>query len=128
MIILERLLTRSDDELREFLVLIYENKNKNARWEAFKDTPLRKALEVEYPVGKREFFYPRGLEALGREFVSKRGELIRFDVSGKYGFRAVVEQEILDLKDQGGSGRSQVSSAPPVTPRASRKDSDRDDS
>ena len=79
-------------------------------------------------MGKTEFFYPRGLEALGREFVSKRGEAIRFDVSSKYGFRAVVEQEVLDLKAQDGRGPSQVSSEAPMTPRASRKDSDRDDS
>lgn len=102
MIILERLQTLSDEQLEELLTLIAEHKNKNERWKAFNQSPLKSALEIEYDIDKSSFLRPQGIEALGRKHLkdTPKGYL---NVTG---FRELVSQEIQNIRSQSAVSQS----------------------
>lgn len=124
MIILERLLTRSDAELHDFLLLVAENRNKDSRWEAFKTSDLKNALEVEYEINKTSFFVPGGLEALARKFVSKNRADRVFDVDS---YREMVKQEISNLETLNGRVSRNVESGGASTGKTKKTDHEEDD-
>jgi hypothetical protein len=96
MIILERVLTLSDEQLFDLLSLVSNGKNKNERWEAFARSPIKGRLEVEYEMKKTDFLISGGIEAISREFLSSHKATYSEELDA---FRELLVAKVAEVKE-----------------------------